>query len=205
MNTCLKYVTTPAKLCSHDLLVLCRWDKLLLSQVFPAPAHNSDIFDSARRHLVIGETGSGLVWVKQPQSAQTSALCREVAKQRRVDYFKICATCLIAQTRQSRPASLSCPPGVISLFRHCLALHIAKGHIQCRSLVRLNTVTLLSEGVRAPLSTHYALLAPAHGNACSRAERILRNCVSDLSIAMLKYSSEKHHQRLWCSKHVYVA
>lgn len=43
VSTRLKYVAAPAKLCSDDLLLICGRDKLLLSEVLPAPAHNQDI------------------------------------------------------------------------------------------------------------------------------------------------------------------
>jgi len=78
-STRLKYIATPAKLCSDDLLLICGRDKLLLSKVLPAPAHNRNMGEMVTRGLRPVDTKAGLLtsnkyWMQPPLSQRRQSV-----------------------------------------------------------------------------------------------------------------------------------
>lgn len=79
ISTRLKYIAAPAKLCPDDLLLICGWDKLLLSEVLPTPAHNRDMGTMVTRGLRPVDTKAGLLtsnkyWMQPPLSQRRQSV-----------------------------------------------------------------------------------------------------------------------------------
>ena len=90
LSTRLKNIAAPAKLCSDNLLLICGRDKLLLSEVLPAPAHNRDMVAMVRRavDMQAGLLTTSKHWNQALLTVSDDSLCVPVSSLR-TDVFAL--------------------------------------------------------------------------------------------------------------------